>query len=60
MELVPDAYNQMTCRAGFLKHGSHANEHQNSSNGCPDGARPHKSQVGQTFGQRDNQLRVVP
>jgi len=58
--LVPDADNQMAGRAGFLMLGPHANDHQDSSNGCPVLARPQRNQVGQGVGQGDNQLRVVP
>jgi hypothetical protein len=35
MRLTPDAYNDMYGRNGFIIHGAHANDHHDSSEGCP-------------------------
>ncbi len=57
MRLTPNPGNQMYGRAGFLIHGPHANDHQNSSNGCPIFAKKDRDQIG---GSGDNCLQVLP
>jgi hypothetical protein len=60
MRLDPSPNNNMQGRAGFLMHGPHANDHQDSSNGCPVLNRDIRNRIGQGVAGGDNQLRVVP
>jgi hypothetical protein len=46
MRLTPDASNQMFGRGGFLIHGPHANDNQDSSNGCPIYSKDTRDQIG--------------
>ena len=57
MRLTPDPANQMFNRDRFLIHGPHANDQQDSSNGCPVFNRNIRNQIGNSG---DNVLRVVP
>ncbi len=57
MRLTPSPSNQMFGRAGFLIHGPHANDHRDSSNGCPIMTRSMRNQIGQS---NDHILEVDP
>ena len=57
MRLTPAPDNEMLGRAGFLIHGPHTNDNQDSSNGCPIFTRDVRNQIG---GSGDNELWVVP
>ena len=57
MRLTPNPGNQMYGRAGFLIHGPHANDHQDSSNGCPVFAKNVRDKIGDSG---DNCLQVMP
>ena len=56
MRLTPNASNQMFGRAGFLIHRPHANDHQNSSNGCMIFAKSIRDRIGSSD---DNCLQVT-
>jgi RHS repeat-associated protein len=60
MRLDPNPGTDMHGRAGFLIHGPHENDRQDSSNGCPVANRGIRNQIGQGVAGGDNQLRVVP
>ena len=57
MRLTPDPTNNMFDRSRFLIHGPHANDHQDSSNGCPIFNKTIRDQIGNSG---DRVLRVVP
>jgi Protein of unknown function (DUF2778) len=57
MRLTPDPSNQMFHRGGFLLHGPHANDQQNSSTGCPVLEKSVRRKVGHS---NDKCLRVLP
>jgi len=57
MRLTPNPGNQMYGRAGFLIHGPHANDHHDSSNGCPILAKSVRDKIGDSD---DNCLQVRP
>jgi len=56
MRLTPDSTNQMFNRDGFLIHGPHANDQQDSSNGCPIFLKSVRDQIGSS---NDKCLQVV-
>jgi RHS repeat-associated protein len=57
MRLTPNAANEMYERYGFLIHGPHDNDRQDSSNGCPIFSRNVRDDIGDSG---DNCLRVRP
>ena len=57
MQLTPLPSNQMFGRGGFLIHGPHANDHFDSSNGCPVFNRPSRDAIGDSG---DDCLGVIP
>lgn len=59
MRLVPDAGNEMFGRGDFLIHGPHANDHQDSSEGCIILLRSARVAIGTAVLASDNRLTVV-
>ncbi len=57
MRLTPAPDNQMYGRAGFLIHGPHSNDHQDSSDGCPVLNKAIRDQIAHSG---DNILKVEP
>jgi hypothetical protein len=57
MRLTPNPGNQMFNRWGFLIHGPHANDHKDSSNGCPIFQKSIRDQIGNND---DKCFQVVP
>lgn len=59
MRLTPDPENVMYGRSGFLIHGAHADDKQNSSEGCIILPREARNLIGKIVGTGDDKLTVV-
>ena len=58
MRLIPNPQNNMFGRSGFLIHGPHMNDQQDSSNGCPIFGINIRNQIGSGVENGGNQLIV--